>query len=108
MLGGRARRPLGDPKRLEQILAEAKERAARGSSLEQGFVSFNLITLLIAAYVRDTYREVSYDSTFFVLAAIMYFLFPLDVLSDPIYVDDAAVLMSVGMKVKAEFDTFTS
>ena len=106
--GERARRILNDPKKVEEILDQARQKAGRSSSAEGWFDYLFLMIRLVTAYIQGRYRQVSYDTIILIIAGILYFLFPLDVLPDPIYIDDAAVLIFVANKVKGELDGFAA
>ena len=105
--GERARRLVNDPKKVEEILDQARRKAGKSSSAEGWFEYLFLMIRLVTAYFQGRYRQVSYDTIILIVAGILYFLFPLDVLPDPIYLDDAAVLIFVANKVKGELDRFS-
>ena len=106
--GERARRIMKDPKKIEGILDQARRKAGDTASIEAWFEYLHLMFRLVAAYIKGEYRNIPYDTVALIVAAILYFLFPLDVLPDPIYVDDAAVLIFVAAKVKNDLEAFAA
>jgi uncharacterized membrane protein YkvA (DUF1232 family) len=67
---------------------------------------------LIRAYANGTYREISFENFGLIVAAIIYFVMPIDALPDFIaglgFTDDAAVLMWTFNKVSNELERFIS
>lgn len=65
---------------------------------------------LIAAYAKRRYRQVDVASLVTILAAVIYFVSPIDIIPDFIvgvgFIDDAAVLGLVLRKVRKELDAF--
>ena len=64
----------------------------------------------ILAYARGDYRQVSWQPLVLIVAAVLYFLMPVDVIPDFIvglgYVDDAAVIAWVMSTVGFEVEKF--
>ncbi|QNL21921.1 DUF1232 domain-containing protein [Hyphobacterium sp. CCMP332] len=67
---------------------------------------------IIKAYVNGTYRDVEQKTIIFLIAGILYFINPFDIIPDflPLigFTDDAAVLIFILGKVKNEIDKFNS
>jgi len=65
---------------------------------------------LIRAYANGSYREISFESFGLIVAAIIYFVMPIDALPDFIaglgFTDDAAVLMWTFNRVSNELESF--
>jgi uncharacterized membrane protein YkvA (DUF1232 family) len=65
---------------------------------------------LINAYANGTYRDISFENFSLIVAAIIYFVMPIDALPDFIaglgFTDDAAVLMWTFNKVSKELESF--
>lgn len=65
---------------------------------------------LIRTYANGTYREISFESFGLIVAAIIYFVMPIDALPDFIaglgFTDDAAVLMWTFNRVSNELQSF--
>jgi uncharacterized membrane protein YkvA (DUF1232 family) len=66
---------------------------------------------LIRAYANGSYRQISADSFSLIIAAIIYFVMPIDALPDFIVglglIDDAAILTWTFNKVTTELARFT-
>jgi uncharacterized membrane protein YkvA (DUF1232 family) len=67
---------------------------------------------LLRAYVRGDYRNVPFKSLVLIIAAVLYFVMPIDVIPDFIFglgfMDDAAVLAWVFSVVQKVVDDFTA
>jgi uncharacterized membrane protein YkvA (DUF1232 family) len=67
---------------------------------------------LIRAYANGTYRNISLENFGLIVAAIIYFVMPIDALPDFIaglgFTDDAAVLMWTFSKVSIELERFAN
>jgi uncharacterized membrane protein YkvA (DUF1232 family) len=65
---------------------------------------------LIRAYYRGDYRQISWQNLLIVVAAIIYFVMPLDVIPDwiPIagYIDDAVVIGFALRSVRSDLNDF--
>ena len=100
------------PERLKQLFEEASRKAKevpRGAFFERWAYVMAMIRL-IRAYYRGEYRDISRQHFVIVVAAVLYFLTPADVISDwiPItgFVDDAlAVSVALGV-VRDDLDAF--
>jgi uncharacterized membrane protein YkvA (DUF1232 family) len=71
---------------------------------------FMTLSRLVAAFVKNRYRNVSWKSIVIVLAAIIYFIDPIDLLPDFIPVagltDDLGVLLWVYSSINSEIQKF--
>ncbi|MEQ8360755.1 MAG: YkvA family protein [Cytophagales bacterium] len=67
---------------------------------------------IIKAYINGTYKDVDQKTIIFLIAGILYFINPFDIIPDflPLigFADDAAVLIFILGKVKNEIDKFNS
>jgi len=74
------------------------------------FQSLRALLRLLRAYVKGEYRNVPPKSLILIVAGILYFLMPIDVIPDFIvglgFIDDAAVLAWVVSTVKTVLDDF--
>lgn len=65
---------------------------------------------LLGAYTRNDYRDVSWETLLLILAGLVYFVMPVDMIPDFIpvggYFDDVAVISYVISSVKKELDQF--
>jgi uncharacterized membrane protein YkvA (DUF1232 family) len=89
---------LKDQEKTEELLKKARDKMSgkkRGPLQEVWETLLNLFRL-ISAYAKGTYRETPWTSLVMMVAAIVYFVSPIDAILDAIpilgYVDDASVL----------------
>ena len=76
-----------------------------------GFVSrLNVFIRMVKAYAKGEYRDIEWKHIVLVVAALLYFITPLDFIPDFIpvtgFIDDFAVLVWVYNKVQNEIDRF--
>ncbi|MEE9254436.1 MAG: YkvA family protein [Pseudomonadales bacterium] len=108
----RAGRFVGDPPRLARLLVQAaRKMALKGPQSLRGFRDELMLLLdLVRAWRAGEYRDVSTATLISVVAAILYFVVPLDVIPDFIvgwgFLDDVAVVSYVMGVVGAELDRF--
>ena len=102
-----------DPDRLKDLASKARRKAE--SAGPDGFLKEFWSTLmtflrLIRAYTRGDYRQVPWETVTLVVAAVLYFLMPIDVIPDVLmglgFVDDAAVIAWVMNMVGPELGKF--
>jgi|ERR1051325_10526577 uncharacterized membrane protein YkvA (DUF1232 family) len=101
-----------DPERLQRLLIEAREKInliPRGPYAETWPYLMAMIRLL-AAYCRDEYRDISARNLQMIVAALVYFVSPFDVIPDSVpifgHLDDALVVRLALKTVGADLDTF--
>jgi uncharacterized membrane protein YkvA (DUF1232 family) len=101
-----------DPKRLRQLLEDAVGKIgviARGPFAETWPYLMAMIRL-IRDYHRAEYRDISETNLLTIVAAILYFVSPFDVIPDwvPVlgHIDDAFVISLALKSVRADLDTF--
>ena len=86
------------PERMLDLVANAQSKAGqdRGGKLAGVFDSITASFRLLKAYASGEYRQISLESMALIVASIIYFVMPFDVLPDFIvalgFVDDAALL----------------
>ncbi len=108
----RAEKLLSDPEKMRGVAAEAssKSRGARSGPLTKILDEVAALIRLVVAYARGTYREVSGQSMILILAGLIYFVSPVDLIPDFIavagYTDDAVVLGFVVRTVREELEDF--
>ena len=104
-----------DPERLKDLIARAAAKANTGAGhgvLDE--IRESLLTLfrLLRAYARGDYRNVPGKSLVLIIAAILYFLMPVDLIPDVIigvgFVDDVAILTWVVKTVSGVLADFRS
>jgi uncharacterized membrane protein YkvA (DUF1232 family) len=103
---------LNDPRRLRELFLEAIEKInhiPRGPFAETWPYLMAMIRLL-RSYHQGEYRDISSQNLLIVVAAIMYFVSPFDVIPDSVpvfgHLDDALVVRLALNSVGADLDTF--
>src|SRR4051795_2569673 len=101
-----------DPKRLHKLVEDAVGKISiipRGPFAETWPYLMAMIRL-IRDYHRAEYRDVSEANLLIIVAAILYFVSPFDVIPDwvPVlgHIDDAFVISLALKSVRADLDTF--
>lgn len=103
---------MNDPERLQELLVSAREKInyiPRGPFAETWPYLMAMIRLL-RAYHQGEYRDVSPANLLVVVAALIYFVSPFDVIPDSVpilgNIDDAMVVRLALESVRADLDTF--
>ena len=102
-----------DPKKAKKLLDDAVKKAknyerSRGPLTEVGGYLTALFRLL-RAYVRKDYRDIPWGSIVLVIAAIIYFVSPIDLIPDFLpggFIDDAMVIGFIIAQIKSDLDNF--
>ena len=101
-----------DPKRLRSLLIEAREKInliPRGPYAETWPYLMAMIRLL-AAYCQGEYDDVSAHNLEIIVAALVYFVSPFDVIPDSVpifgHLDDALVVRLALKSVSSDLDTY--
>lgn len=93
--------------RLGSKLAKMDWKSVSVSSIKE---KLSIFSRLASAYASGKYRNISWKSVLIVLAAIIYFLNPIDLIPDLVpvlgFTDDFSVLLWVYSTVGAEVDKF--
>lgn len=80
--------------------------------ISEGLNDIYTLMRLLAAYTTGEYREIAFKSMVAILAALVYFLNPMDVIPDFVtglgFLDDLTVLAYVIKTFKDEIDRFVS
>lgn len=107
---------LQSPKKLLELLeraAKKSETQANGpvnGPIGKSIDSLKVMIRLVTAYAKGDYRNVALDKLALIVAALIYFVMPLDALPDFIallgLVDDAALLAWTFGAVKEEVERF--
>lgn len=111
-----ASRLAGKKSRILLLLAKlgAKMNKLNWTSVERQLIKDKFFTIgrLAKAYALGHYREVPWKSMLIVLAAVIYFINPLDLIPDLLPVvgltDDFAVLLWVYNTIEEEIDKFVA
>jgi uncharacterized membrane protein YkvA (DUF1232 family) len=108
----RSYRLVGDPQRLARLLVRAATKMARigGQGISGLHSDLTRLVALVKAWLSGEYRDVSSATIISVVAAILYFVVPLDAIPDFILgwglVDDVAVVSYVTSLVLDELERF--
>jgi uncharacterized membrane protein YkvA (DUF1232 family) len=101
-----------DPERLRKLVGDAREKInhiPRGPFAETWPYLMSMIRL-IRAYHQLEYRDISAQNLFVIVAAIIYFVSPFDVIPDSVpilgNIDDAFVVRLAMKSVSADLDAF--
>jgi uncharacterized membrane protein YkvA (DUF1232 family) len=102
-----------DPDRLKDLASKARrkaESAGRDGILNELWDALMTFVRLIRAYARGDYRQIPWETLTLIVAAVLYFLMPIDVIPDVLigfgYVDDVAVIAWVMNTVGPELGKF--
>lgn len=110
----KAARLAGKPGRITLLLARFGEKLTnvdwKSVSVSTAKEKFSVFSRIASAYASGKYRDISWKSILIVLAAIIYFLNPVDLIPDIIPVlgltDDFSVLLWAYSTVSGEIDKF--
>ena len=108
----RAGEIVGSPARLQKVAKQATAKMIQrgGASLASAQEQLRTLVDLVSAYVLGDYREISATTLVSVVAALLYFIAPLDALPDFLFgwglLDDAAVISYVSAQVRTELEAF--
>lgn len=102
-----------DPKKAKRLLDDAVKKTKsfeknRGP-LTEVWSYLTALFRLLKAYIRKDYRDIPWGSIVLVIAAIIYFVSPIDFMPDMLpggFIDDAAVIAYVVTQIKADLDNF--
>jgi uncharacterized membrane protein YkvA (DUF1232 family) len=103
---------LKHPDKLNELIDKAKNKAEakKQGPLKEVFESLIALFRLVRAYAKREYVEVPWQSLLLIVATILYFLLPMDLIPDWIiglgYIDDAALIGWTLNTVKSEIDGF--
>lgn len=100
------------PDKLGKLVNDATEKANRKNGpLKEVWDSLMACFRLIKAYANGSYREAPWQSLVMIVASIVYFVMPVDLLPDFLaglgFLDDAALLGWTIKTFAADIDAFT-
>jgi len=107
----RAKEYVTDKRKMSQLLEEAIEKAERNKSdLKKVWEGLLALFRLIREWLTRKYTQVPLKTILWIIAAIIYFVNPFDVIPDFIpgfgYIDDASVIAFVLNSIRGDLDTF--
>ena len=103
---------VGDPQRLRTLFLEASKEAAIAprNAFADTWPYLQAMLRLIRAYSRDEYRGINPNAMVVVVAAVIYFVSPLDMIPDAVpgigYLDDATILAIALRRTRQDLDDF--
>lgn len=102
-----------DPKKATKLAQQALKKASRKKKGPLGPVLDDLKTLirLIEAYAKGEYRRVPWQTMVIVIAVVIYFVSPADVVPEGVlpgigYIDDVLLVVEVVRSIKGDLDSF--
>lgn len=97
---------LRDPGRLRGLLSRAASRGLVGEAAE----TLRTFIRLVQAWVAGRYRDVGHDTILLIVAALVYVVWPVDLIPDVLPIiglaDDAGMLFIVARKLRDELARF--
>ncbi len=105
---------LRDPQALEALAAQARTQTAHSpnSRIRELGDQIKRLGRLVRAYANGSYREISVGNIVLVVAAILYFVTPLDLVPDAIpgagLIDDATIFAFVLARLDLELAQFAA
>ncbi|WP_083413047.1 YkvA family protein [Bacillus massilinigeriensis] len=108
---GEAKDYVRDPKKTDRLISAARKKAThRRSSLKDVWKSLSLLIELVRSWRKGEYRKVSVKTIVTIVAALLYFVSPIDIVPDFLIglgiVDDVAVLGYVLKQVSDELSDY--
>lgn len=105
----RAKKVIGNNEKLIHLIQRSKDKLA-GISNSKLIENAKVFIRMVKAYANGTYRETPLKSIVIVVAALLYFVMPLDLIPDLIpvtgLVDDFAVILWVYKHLQTDIDAF--
>lgn len=100
-----------DPEKLDELINKASRKAGdRKGPLGALWSQLMACFRLIRAYAKGTYRNISWTSLVMLVAAVVYFVMPIDLVPDFILglglLDDAVILGWTIKKFSSDIDAF--
>lgn len=108
---GRASKYANDADKLSNLLDKARTKAiSRKAPLAEVWDSLMACLRLLGAYASDQYKDIPWASLVSIIASVLYFVMPVDLIPDFILglglIDDAALLGWIISSVKSDIDNF--
>lgn len=102
---------LREPQRLQGLIDESTAKAEENRRIGRGFLAqLRALFRLASAYMRGEYRDIPVRSVAAVVAALLYFINPMDLFPDVLlagFIDDAAVVGLVLASLKRDLEAFS-
>jgi uncharacterized membrane protein YkvA (DUF1232 family) len=100
-----------NPERLNELIEQASQKAnGNKGPLDAVWAQLMACFRLIKAYAKGSYREIPWTSLVMIVASVIYFVMPVDLIPDFILgfglLDDAALIGWVVKTFSADIDAF--
>lgn len=100
-----------DPERARRLVERVRDKAERQKGrLSDVWQSLMALKRLVRAWATGAYRRIPWQSIALAIAALIYFLMPLDVIPDWLvgfgFIDDASFIVWVVKSIKDDLDAF--
>ena len=106
----RAERIAEKPDRAMTLIESARKKAEKSrDSIQSAFQYIGALIRMLRAHFKRSYHELPWRSVVWGLAALVYFVAPIDMIPDFILgglVDDAAVVMYVVRQIQKDLDAY--
>ena len=107
----KAKEYLNTPDKIPSLIEKARKKAKRKNSpLSEVWDTLMTCFRLIKAYANKTYREIPWETLVFILASVIYFVMPVDLIPDFIagigYVDDVSLLAWTMRSFREDIEKF--
>jgi uncharacterized membrane protein YkvA (DUF1232 family) len=105
---------VGDKDRMGELVSASKEKLQginfEDSKISRMAVNLRIIIRMIRAYANGSYRELPWKSLIALVAGVVYFLMPLDLMPDFIpftgFLDDFTVIMLLSGAFQRDIEAF--
>lgn len=102
-----------NPKKTEKLLKKTVKKAARNRAALKGvWKNLQLLMELLKSWSKGEYKDISKKSIVFIIASILYFVSPIDLVPDFLIglgiVDDAAVLGYAIKQISGEIEKYSA
>lgn len=101
-----------DPQKTESILKQALQKLGdtKSGPIRELFDNISLMISMVSDWIKGKYKEVPVGSIIAILAALLYFISPIDLIPDFIvgvgYIDDAFVVAIVIRQIYADLQEY--
>lgn len=108
-----AEKYLKDKNKLQKLIDDAAKKASvknTSGPIDELFTKVKLLIGIIADYISGGYREIPWGSLVMIVAALLYFVSPIDLIPDFIpgvgYIDDIAVIAFVIKQISSDLEKY--
>lgn len=106
LLYPKAEEYLNDTSKLEQLLLRIEEKLKAIPKIGEKLSEIPVFVMMIRSYIKKEYTEIPIGTLIAIIAALLYFISPVDLIPDVIpgagYIDDAAVVGACLLLVESD------